>query len=204
MDQANIAALGAILTTIQQRLDAPRDDDLAHRFVDTSTSDFLPSHTRAEQVLLEESRHKHQSQFQRVDSVEADTHPTTGIEPQRQSNLTTATALKQIPTSAVTWCNDNAFDTSVCNAQNNIEMFKLQFPGEIIDMVLKGTYDDAARGDNKHSKRHDHLVELAQRAQPDDYQRLVVTHAASGRTSLTALPRGLSRTLSAPRGPLLL
>ena len=31
MDQANIAALGAILTTIQQRLDAPRDDDLAHQ-----------------------------------------------------------------------------------------------------------------------------------------------------------------------------
>ena len=162
MDADNIAALGAILATIQQRLDAPRDDDFAHRLVGP-TGDFLPSHTRAEQVLLEEARHKHQSQFQRVDSVEAETHPTIGTEPQRQSNLTTATALKQIPTSAVTWCNDNAFDTSVCNAQNNIEMFKLQFPGEIIDMVLKGTYDDAARGDNKHSKRHDHLVELAQR-----------------------------------------
>ena len=131
MDQANIAALGAILTTIQQRLDAPRNDDNSHLF-HGATSDFRPSHTRAEQLIVEETRHKHQAQFQRVDSVEADIHPTVGTEPQRQSTLTVSAALKQIPTSAVTWCNENAFDTSVCNAQNNIEMFKLQFPGEII------------------------------------------------------------------------
>ena len=103
MDAANIAALGAVLTTIQQRLDAPRDDD-ATRFGSAYTpdTDFRPAFSRAEQQILDDTRHKHQSQFQRVDPVEAATHPTVGTEPQRQSNLTTATALKQIPTSAIT------------------------------------------------------------------------------------------------------
>ena len=57
MDQANIAALGAILTTttIQQRLDAPRNDDNSHLF-HGATSDFRPSHTRAEQLIIEETR----------------------------------------------------------------------------------------------------------------------------------------------------
>ena len=166
-DLANaLQQLGGVLTAITDRLEG-RDarDAAADRFV--ITSDFRPANTPAEQLLVNQTRHKHQSQYQKVDPVEAVVHPTVGDEPRRQSNVTVTTALKQIPNSAITWCNENAFDTEICNAQNNIERFKLQFPGDIVPMLLKGTYDDAARGDNSHTRRLDHIVELAQRHVPN-------------------------------------
>jgi len=105
MDPANIAALGAVLNAVQARLDAGRPAD-TDPFPDPH--DFRPAFTRSEEQLLNFTRHKHQSQYQHVDPVEAATHPTVGTEPRRQSTLTIAAANKSIPTSAISWCNEKS------------------------------------------------------------------------------------------------
>lgn len=202
MNQENIDRLAAVLGTIQQRLDATRDDPATvatDRF--GGTGDFRPAHSRAEQQLLDETRHKHQSQLQRVDPVEAATHPSVATEPQRLSNLTVATAQKQIPVSAITFCNENAFDVSLCNAQNLIDQFKLQFPGDIIHLLFKGSYDDAARGDGSYSRRRDHIVELAQRNTPNwDSGTLKWAHHGIEYTVSRAFLNELKRLLSDNNG----
>ena len=73
---------------------------------------------------MEETRHKHQMQYQHVDWQMVTPTPTVASEPKRISNLTTVTALKSLPNSAITWCNENAFDISICNAQKNIELWR--------------------------------------------------------------------------------
>ena len=167
---AAFAQLGNVLTGIVTRLEAldtpppPTTRDRDYTFA--PDGDFIASHSPSDAKALEELRHKHQSQFQRVDYVKPPVAPTVGTEPQRQSVLTTLSAQKSLPASATTWVNENAFDTDVCNAQSNLDAFKFQFPGQIIGMLFLGTYDDAVRGDSRFTARYDHIVELAQRAHP--------------------------------------
>ena len=60
MDQANQDRLGGILDAVLARLNAGRPAD-TDPFPDPN--DFRPSHTRSEELLLNETRHKHQSQY---------------------------------------------------------------------------------------------------------------------------------------------
>lgn len=164
MDAA-FTQLGTVLDRIADRLVQDPRPAFHTRF--QNEADFIPAHSKAEALIQEETRHKHQMQYQHVDWQMVTPKPTVASEPKRISNLTTVTALKSLPNSAITWCNENAFDISVCNAQKNIELWARQFPGEVIQMVMKGTYDDAVRGDSSYSRRYDHIVDITQRAEPD-------------------------------------
>jgi hypothetical protein len=164
---AAFAQLGVILDRIADRLTPPPASGPTPRTRFQPESDFIAAHTKAETLIIEETRHKHQLQYQHVHWTMTTPAPTAGSEPKRTSSLTTITALKSFPQSAVTWCNDNAFDISVCSAKKNIELWARQFPGEIVQMVMKGTYDDAVRGDSLYSRRYDHIVDTTQRAMAD-------------------------------------
>ena len=166
MADAAFAQLGVVLTGILDRLgqDSHRPE-LRVRF--QSGDEFIPSHSKADALTLEETRHKHQGQYQFVHWSIRSPPPSDPSEPKRLSSLTTHGALKSLPMSAIVWCNENCFDISVCNAKKNIELFARQFPGEVIQMLMKGTYDDAVRGDSLYSRRLDHVIDLVQRAEPD-------------------------------------
>ena len=74
--RAAIAQLGAVLTNLTDRLTGGPPSE--QRFI--PKSDFRPAQSKAEALITEETRHKHQLQFQHVDWEQAPTAPTEGSE----------------------------------------------------------------------------------------------------------------------------
>ena len=79
---AAFAQLGNVLTGIVTRLEAldtpppPTTRDRDYTFA--PDGDFIASHSPSDAKALEELRHKHQSQFQRVDYAKPPVVPTVG------------------------------------------------------------------------------------------------------------------------------
>ena len=192
--------LGQVLTGLTDRIAGGQPEGPSERSFSRHT-DFIPSYNRNDSLVAEELRHKHQLQFQQVDWCRTDPPPDVAGEPKRTSSLTTITALKSLPMSAVTWCNDNCFDISTCNAQKNLELWARQFPGEIVNMLLMGTYDDAVRGNSHFTRRMDHIVELSQRANPGWNSGLIRwTHHGVEYTVTQAFLTHLENAIAAPNG----